>query len=677
MDTPFARPMTKRPLFALTIFLGAFLLFLVEPLAARQLLPALGGSSAVWITCLVVFQLLLLFGYTYAHWLTRLRMQRGVHLGLLAAAVLLAFVSTTPGSPAAFERPITTIFLALGSSIGLPFLLLSATSPLLQVWLARSEGEGVRYRLFALSNVGSLLALLAYPVLIEPHMSLHTQRIAWAAGFVVYAALCAMLVPASSSGVVTEEAAQPVTRPATGKLVLWFLLPFAASMQLAAVTAHLSQNIAPIPLLWILPLSAYLLSFITAFEFGRFYQRGLVIRFLVVFLAALAYTLTKEGATFPIWLSISFYLIELFLACYFCHAELYLHRPEDPQQSTLFYLTLSAGGAAGTFFIGIVSPLVFSANYDLAISFFVTAVVACVALWQEGWAQRLLWATASVLLLFLIGKEYQAFQAGSMAQVRNFYGPLRVTQGGFPPSSVLRTLYNGTIKHGTQIFTPDHARVPVSYYSPDSGIGLAMRYCCKGRPKSVGVIGLGSGSLAVYAQPGDRFRFYEINPAVEPITRNLFTYLRDAPIQIPIIAGDARISLQHEAPNNFDILVIDAFSGDAIPLHLITTQALELYRKHMAPGGIIAFHVSNQYLHLAPEVAALAKTAGLDAVLISSPNDEKKGYYSATWVLLTNRKDFQQETDVVIARSSFPEIKAPAWTDDYSSILPLMNWGKR
>ncbi len=669
--------MNKRPLFALTIFLGAFLLFLVEPLAARQLLPALGGSSAVWITCLVVFQLLLLFGYSYAHWLTRFRAQQTVQLGLLGVAVLLAFVSTTPSSPTAFQRPVLTIFLSLATSIGLPFLLLSATSPLLQVWLAQTEGAGVRYRLFALSNVGSLLALFAYPVLIEPYMTIHAQRMAWAVGFVVYAALCGLLVPRGVQTVQDQPSSHPANQPSRSNRLLWFLLPFAASMQLAAVTAHLSQNIAPIPLLWILPLAAYLLSFIAAFELGRFYNRGLVIRFLVVFLAALAYTLTQEGVTFPIWLSISFFLIELFLACYFCHAELYTHRPEDPRQSTVFYLMLSAGGAAGTFFIGIVSPLVFSANYDLSISFFVTATVAVFALWNLGWAQRALWATASVLLLFLIGKEYQAFNLASMAQIRNFYGPLRVTQGAFPPASTLRTLYNGTIKHGTQIFTPDHARVPVSYYAPESGIGLAMRYCCEGRPKSVGIIGLGAGSLAVYSQPGDRFRFYEINPAVEPVARNLFTYFRDAPVAIPVIAGDARISLEHEAPNNFDILVIDAFSGDAIPLHLITTQALALYQKHMAPGGIIAFHVSNQFIHLAPEVKALSQTAGLDAVLINSPNDESKGYYSSTWVLLTRRKDFQQQTDVVIARSSFPEMKAKAWTDDYSSILPLMNWGKR
>lgn len=669
--------MNKRPLFALTIFLGAFLLFLVEPLAARQLLPALGGSSAVWITCLVVFQLLLLFGYTYAHWLSRFRMQRPTHLVLLALAAVLASVSTAPSSPTAYQRPVTTIFLALAGSIGLPFLLLSATSPLLQVWLSHSEGAGVRYRLFALSNVGSLLALFAYPVLIEPRMTLHAQRIAWAVGFLLYAALCSSLIPQQAEAASDQPTIPPSNHPTRRQRALWFLLPFAASMQLAAVTAHLSQNIAPIPLLWILPLTAYLLSLIVAFELGRFYQRPLVIRFLVVFLAALAYTLIQEGATFPIWLSISFYLIELFLACYFCHAEVYAHRPEEAQQSTLFYLLLSAGGAAGTFLVGIVFPLVFSANYDLTISFFVTAAVAVFALWHLGWAQRALWATASALLLFLLTKQHQALQAGSMLQVRNFYGTLRVTQGGFPPDSIIRTLQHGTIKHGTQIFTPNHDRVPVSYYSPDSGIGLAMRYCCVGRTKSVGVVGLGAGSLAVYSQPGDRFRFYEINPAVEPVARNLFTYFRDSPVAIPVINGDARISLQNEAPNNFDILVIDAFSGDAIPLHLITTQALALYRKHLAPGGILAFHVSNQYIYLAPEVAALAKTAGMDAILIDNPNNEAKGYFSSTWVLVTNRKDFQQQTDVVVARSSFPEIKAKPWTDDYSSILPLMNWGKR
>ena len=397
-----------RNLYGSAIFLGAFLLFAVEPMAAKQLLPALGGSSAVWITCLVFFQVALLLGYLYAHWLgpfRSIRLAGRLHIALLVlAAGMLAFLAQ-PDLSRAFGHPLTAIFETLSLTIGLPFLLLASTSPLLQLWLARQEHRDIPWRLFALSNAGSLLALALYPTLIEPHLSLGLQRTVWSCAFAVYAVLCAALAwhvraaestPAAESRPVGDEPRTPFRTK-----LLWFLLPAGAAMQLCAVTSHLSQNIAAIPLLWVLPLAVYLLTFIAAFETPRLYRRWLAVRLLVVMLASLGYMLSKTDVSLPILLSIGFFLAELFLACLFCHAEAYELRPANPSEATLFYLLLAAGGASGTIFIGIGCPLLFDANYDVPLAFLATAALALAVTWQNGWAQRLLWSVGTVLLLAL------------------------------------------------------------------------------------------------------------------------------------------------------------------------------------------------------------------------------------------------------------------------------------
>jgi hypothetical protein len=676
----------SRLLYGITVFLGAFLLFLVEPMAAKQLLPTLGGSSAVWLTCLVFFQLTLLLGYLYAHWLTRESapgwMRQLYLISLVAAVILLAAQRIHPGEFLhGSDHPVTTIFRDLAISIGLPFLLLGATSPLLQVLFARAHGGDIPYRLFALSNVGSLLALVAYPTLVEPHLTLNHQRTLWSLGFVVYIGLCVFL--ALQNGAVwqpmlhREDPIAPQTRTATRWL--WFLLPMAAAMQLSAVTAHLTVNIAAIPLLWMLPLAIYLLTFILAFEFPGLYRRGIIVRLLVVMLASLGYAISKTDVSLPIGVAILFFLAECFLAGLFCHAETYALRPQRGAQTTFFYLLIAGGGVAGTFFLGIASPLIFSANYDLAISFFVTAALAIVVTWHDGWAQRLLWSTASALLLFFTIMLHTAYAREAILQVRNFYGTLRVKQFANPQGNTERMLLNGTIQHGTQIFAPRLSRTPTTYYAVDSGIGLALRFCCNTadndlvRPRNIGVVGLGAGTLAAYGHPGDRIRFYEINPLVHPIARNLFTYLRDSGAQLTFAEGDARTSLTREAPQSFDVLAVDAFSSDAIPLHLLTTEAIELYKKHLAREGILAFHVSNQYLDLAPEIAQLAVAARMQSKLIETPSNDSDGSYRATWVLLTNSQTFFERPEIAAATEPVPTIPGlRAWTDDYSSLLPIL-----
>jgi hypothetical protein len=675
----------SRLLFSCAVFLASFLLFLVEPMAAKQLLPIFGGSAAVWLTCLVFFQTALLGAYLYAHWLTQ-RSQWNLHLSLLLLAAASAILWTlhrtnlSSGSSIGSAHPILAIFAALGTSIGLPFLMLGATSPLLQVWLSRLQTGGIPYRLFALSNLASLLALGLYPTLIEPYFTLKAQRLLWCCGFAAFALVAGVLTWKTRSTTkntpavnVVQEAEIPPS-PLLHKL-LWLLLPMGASMQLCAITSHLTENIAAIPLLWILPLAVYLITLILSFQFPRLLPRWIVTRLLVVMLASLAYWLHKPDGSLPMKISIFFFLAELFVACQFCHSEAYALRPKRPSETTLFYLLFAAGGALGSFLISIASPMLFSFNYDLSLSFCITALLALAVLWRLGWEHRLLWATSSILMFVLVFLLRTAYERNTPVAVRNFYGSLRVKQTVGYPSATIRTLTNGTIQHGTQIFSDELRKTPTTYYAPDSGVGLAMSWCCQGRPRNIGVVGLGAGTLAAYGQPGDQIHFYEINPAVEPIARNLFTYIRDSGARISIVDGDARTSLAHEAPQNFDVLVIDAFSGDAIPLHLLTTQALELYKKHLAQNGILAFHISNQHVDLEPEVALLAKAAGMKAMRVTSPENDERGEFSATWMLLTNNAAFFGYPEVFNqAKEPTENPKVRVWTDDYSSLLPILRW---
>ncbi len=677
-----------RFLFASVVFLASFLLFLVEPLAARQLLPILGGSAAVWITCLVFFQIALLVGYLYAHWLAR-RPSFVVHLSLLLLAVAAAILSV-PRSllmENGAAHPILTVFCALSLSIGLPFLVLSSTSPLLQVWWARMETGKIPYRLYALSNVGSLLALALYPSVIEPRFTLHAQRITWCCGFAVFAVLSALLAVKTRS----TTAAPPRARldckegdndlsvprsPRTHKL-LWFLLPMGAAMQLSAVTGYLTANVAPIPLLWILPLAVYLVTLILAFQFSVRLPWGIIARVMVVMLAALAYSLTKANGGWPLWLSLLFFLVELFLACLFCHSAATELRPQRASEATLFYLLFAAGGALGSFLIGIAAPSVFTFNLDLPITFLVTALLVLAVNWSGDWSQRLLWAVASAAMLVLVFWVNHVYKHNTIVAVRNFYASLRVTRdpSGYAGATIL-TLANGSIRHGTQILGSNELRhTPTTYYTSDSGVGLAIRFCCEGRARNIGVIGLGAGTLAAYGRPGDHIRFYEINPAVPAIAKDTFTYIRDSAAQVEIVEGDGRTSLARESPQHFDVLVVNAFSGDAIPIHLLTKEALELYRRHLTPHGIIAFHISNQHVDLAPAIGLLAASAGMQARRVSTDSTRQPGEFTSSWMLVTADPDFFAQPELsVVARMPESRTDLKVWTDDYSALLPLIRW---
>ncbi len=671
----------SRWLFGFAVFLGAFLLFLVEPIAAKQLLPVLGGSAAVWITCLVFFQTGLLCAYLYAHWMSnRPRWVLYFALLIIGFASALGWCLRGAGSGLGSVHPILTVFAVLASTIGLPFLVLGTTSPLMQVWWARLHGSAIPYRLFALSNLASLLALGLYPTMIEPRLTLQAQRIAWCCGFAVFALITGLLawkVRTTAMVSLSENAGGEEGAPAPQMhRLLWVLLPMGAAMQLSAVTSYLTANVAAIPLLWILPLGVYLLTIIIAFEFPRLLPRSIVARFLILMLAGLGYALSKQDVEWPLRISIGFFLIEAFASCLFCHSEAYRLRPKRAAESTLFYLSFAAGGALGSFVIGIVFPLAFRFNIDLVITCCFTALLASIVTWRDGWNSRLLWGVATIVMAVQIFWINIVNQRSTIVSERNFYGALRVKQTFGFPGATLRTLTNGNVEHGTQIDgTDEQRRTPTSYYAEDSGVGLAIRFCCGERARNIGVVGLGAGTIAAYGRPGDRIRFYEINPAVEPIAQNAFTYIRDSGALISFVDGDGRTSLAHEPPQRFDVLVVDAFSGDAIPLHLLTTQALALYRRHLASGGIIAFHISNRHVDLEAPIALMAKSAGMRAVTVTTGANDQRGEFTATWMLLSDNADFFAKPDVAHSIRQPQELAGlRPWTDDFSSLLPVLHW---
>jgi hypothetical protein len=665
-----------RWLYALTIFLSAFLLFIVEPMAAKQLLPTLGGSSAVWTTCLVFFSLVLLLGYLYAHWVSsrfNAKQQAVIHILLLTVALLTLGIHIRPSPSAVSFHPALTVFRVLVAVIGLPYLALSATTPLLTAWYADSFEGRSPYRLFALSNFASLLALASYPLLIEPGLTMNQQTKWWSGGFLLFAVLCGAIAWQGRRRILssTPEQAAFTGHPEP----FWFLLALGGGMMLTAVTSHISANIAAIPLLWLPPLALYLLTFILAFQGAWTPIRQSTLRFVLLVVASMAYALKDIRTQWPIAISVPLFLMGLFVTCFFLHGELYERRPVTSGM-TRFYLVTAAGGAAGTLLVGVVAPLVLRANYDLACTLVAVALIAMAATWHDGWGLRALWMVGAIAAVVVLSAQVRQYDDDAVALMRNFYGTLRVRESHLPPQSDTdRQLLNGTIEHGAEWFAPQFLGQPLTYYALDSGLGLAMRLCCGTDPKRVGVIGLGTGTVAAYGNHGDVIRFYEINPLVERLASHWFTFLHGSDAKTDVVLGDARLSLASESPQHFNVIVIDAFSGDAIPVHLLTREALALYRRHLEPDGVIAFHVSNQYINLEPVVAAIAADAGLHAVSVHSHGDDQNGLYYADWILVTANRVFLGQPEVV--NNAFPtpvQAGVRLWTDNYSSVFPLLKW---
>src|SRR3954468_19295695 len=540
-------------IYAATIFLSSFLLFLVQPLIARLILPWFGGSAAVWTTCMLFFQLLLLGGYAYAHGLGKVsgRRQPIVHTVLLLAALAtLPIMPAEHWKPTGGEQPVVRILLLLGATVGLPYFLLASTSPLIQAWFSRARPSENPYRLFALSNLASLIALLGYPFVVEPWLTAGGQVNVWSWLFATFAVLCAFVAWRTPQAVVHEASAEAAL-PIAADYVRWLALSAAGSVMLLSVTNHLTQNVASVPLLWLLPLPLYLATFIIAFQGKGWYQPRFMWPLALIALGGMSWLLVDADYHYDLKLQLGVFLPGLFIGCLFCHGELYRSRPA-PRHLTAFYLVISAGGAIGGLLVAVVAPLVFNGYYELGVGLTALALLASFRLMSAG---RVAYALGLLVLLGVAGSAaYDGFrsQKDVLVSTRSFYGVLRVKEYGVPgDTSHLRRLVHGTIMHGEQYMEPGMRDLLTTYYTEPSGIGAAIA-SKQNHPVRVGVVGLGTGTIAAYGRKGDVFRFYEIDPHVLEIARRDFTFLGDSAAKIEVALGDARLSLEREPPENFD-----------------------------------------------------------------------------------------------------------------------------
>ena len=667
-------------LYALTIFLSAFLLFLVQPIMAKQVLPWFGGGAGVWTSCMVFFQILLLLGYAYSDAVTRqlsARKQVILHVAVLVVSLLwLPIIPNPSWKPLGSEEPILLILGLLAATIGLPYFLLSTTGPLIQAWFARSFPSGTVYRLFALSNFASLLALIAYPPLIEPWVTNRHQSYVWTIAYLLFVVLCAAsawfsIKPGTSRPAYSSQRAVDGPAPVAKEYILWLVLSAMGSVMLLAITNHITQNVASIPFLWILPLVLYLLSFILCFEGRNWYKRIIFLGPLLIVIATMAWTIHAEQGVMDIKLEIPLFSVGLFVCCMFFHGELADRKP-TPRYLTAFYLMVSLGGAIGGILVGIVAAKVFNAYYELSIALIVCGLLATYLTWiMPKWISML--AFVATLFVAYQAYEYVDFLSkGTRLMTRNFYGTLRVRDTGPEnQANTLRRLLHGTIMHGEQFLSPDKRDTPTSYYGLSSGVGIAIKHN-NPHAQRVGVIGLGAGTLAVYGKAGDVYRFYEINPQVIDVANKHFYFLSSSRAKVETVLGDARLTLEREPQQNYDVLAIDAFSSDSIPVHLITREAMAIYLQHIKPDGVIAFHVSNRFLDLAPVVKSLADQFALPSVLVvDDPEDPELSRTS--WVLVTKSEALLNNPQVQRLREEINEIPGlRVWTDDYNNLFQIL-----
>jgi len=689
-------------LYALTILVSAFLLFQVQPVIAKIILPWFGGSAAVWTTCLLFFQMVLLLGYLYSHAVIRYlkpRAQMLLHASLLVVSVLaLPIYPNASWKPVGAAEPTLQILGLLAVTIGLPYFLLSTTGPLLQAWYTRRFHGAMPYRLYALSNAGSMFALISYPALFEPSFTTHQQSGMWSWSYGLFVALCAFTAfksnPAAADTLQQPEAQrteaeadvapQAPIPPVAKTYLMWLLLPAVASVLLLAITNHLSQNVAAIPFLWVLPLSIYLLTFILCFEGDDWYRRNPYLQLLAVALGSMAYALSVDmTGNIPIKVMLPLFAMGLFTCCMVCHGELARLKP-DPKYLTHFYLMMSAGGALGGLMVALLAPHFLNALYEMPLG-----LVACAALvsyvlrqdvelkWIRRWPGVLVTGVLTLALAGHVGWQIRQMVSGSRVLVRNFYGGLKVRDSGEPGSlEATRTLTHGTINHGEEYLNIARRDLPTTYYGPNTGIGLAIREKQKAGAVRIGIIGLGTGTTAAYGRLGDYIRYYEINPLVLELAKKEFFFLADCKAKLDVAMGDARLSLEQELkdghPQNFDVLAVDAFSSDSIPVHLLTKEAMDLYFRHLRPDGILAVHISNRYLNLQPVLEGEVRATQKIARLVDTEDDDTQDVFGATWVLITSpATGFKGEA----LSNSVPldsQKTVRLWTDDYSNLFKIL-----
>ncbi|WP_240786945.1 fused MFS/spermidine synthase [Ramlibacter rhizophilus] len=605
-----------------------------------------------------------------------------LHCSLLVASLAsLPVIADASWKPVGGTDPTLWILLLLVSTVGLPYFLLSTTGPLIQAWVSRTLVGAQVYRYFSLSNLASLIALISYPFLIEPHARLATQAWSWSAvylGFIVLCAACAVYVyrvaqplPAGAPQAAMPQPGPTAAAPSAGDHVLWLGLSAMGSWLLVAITNHLTQNVAAIPFLWLLPLTLYLLTFVLCFESERWYRRGRWLAPAAVLLGLCAYALQAPSLGSDVKLAIPLYAGGLFVLCMFLHGELATMKPA-PRYLTRFYLMLSLGGALGGAAVALLAPRVLPAYYELGIGFVIVALLAVAVL-----RPRRLWAGGAgllaVLCAYFLWAQVDSDFRDARQVARSFYGTLLTLDvHRDEPADSVRQLYHGSVKHGEQYLAAHRRSEPTAYYGQTSGVGRAIAASRQDRPMKVGLIGLGAGTLAAYGREGDLYRFYEINPQVLDFARREFTFLQESRARVETALGDARLLLEQERPNGFDVLAVDAFSADSIPIHLLTREAMAVYRSHIHEQGVIAFHVTNRFLALAPLVALLARDQGMHAALV---HDEAVGsaLRKTDWVLVARDPAVLQRPGLREAASPIePAPSLRVWTDDFNNLLQVL-----
>ena len=701
-------------LFAGAIFASAFLIFGVQPMVGKHVLPWFGGAPAVWMTCLAFYQTALFAGYAYAHWLVSkvpLRGQPWLHalffVGSLAVLPVLpgAEWKPEPGADAGLR-----ILAMLSAHVGLPFVLLAATGPLLQAWFARVLPGRSPYPLYAVSNLGSLLGLLSFPLVVEPQLPLSLQSRVWSWGFVATGlAVLACAVWASRSAADTSVASPRVAReqPDRGLLVLWILFPASAVVLFMGVTNRLCLDVASVPFLWIVPLAVYLVTLILCFGTERIYRREVFVTLGIASLAVsavagdwgpFAQTVDSAGSVTAVAVRAC---VALFFGCMVAHGELHRTRP-GAARLTAFYLCVAGGGALGGLFVGLLAPRVFDAYHELPLAVAACFVLTAFAIARSpsgAFAGRLrsaAWGALALLSAGMLGAFVLASvrtEPGTLVVERNFFGILRVIETpGRTPFIVLR---HGTVRPGLQDQQPPLRQQPTAYYGQTTGVGLVLaeRTHAGAPPVRVGVVGLGIGTLAAYGRRGDQIVFYEIDPTVVRLARDAgyFHYLADSGAETEIVLGDARLSLEAELARGtrraFDVLVVDAFTSDSVPLHLLTAEAFHVYAAHLAKRGVLAIHVSNRNLDLTAPVARLGLEVGLQPSVVVNRDAPRRLAEHARWVLLARdpaylavleaeSARFPDGAGPALVRVILPEpshlAQTPLWTDDFSNVLSLL-----
>jgi len=689
-----------------TMFLSAFLLFLVQPMIGKFVLPWFGGAPAVWTTCMLFFQAILLAGYAYAHGLaTRatLRTQARLHVALLVvSSIVVLWLSVAPSpawKPLADQSPVERILGLLLVTIGAPFFLLSATAPLLQSWFSRTRPERFPYRLYAVSNLGSLLAILSYPFVIEPSISLSRQASLWSWTYAVFAIACGLV----AWQVMSAHAIEPVADQPDGELVpqtaepgiatkfVWLALAACSSVVLLATTSMMSQDLAVVPLLWILPLSLYLLSFVICFQHERLYWRPLFLVGLVASVAWITYVL--GGSVFvPLRTQIAAYSTALFMVCMVCHGELVRLRPAS-RHLTSFYLMVAGGGALGGFLVTVVATAFLRGFWEYHFGLLAATLLVIWVLFRErpreGGRPVHVLALCGVLvvlwgvLAYFLTQNIRESTERNVEMARNFFGVLRLQElFTDDPSNHQYSLVHGRIEHGYQFQDPEKRHWPVSYYGPTSGMGAAiLLHPARARgPMRIAVIGLGAGIAATYGRPGDVVRFYEINPEVVRLSEKYFTYRKETRATTDVTLGDARVSLERRRDEGiseqFDVIVIDAFSSDAIPVHLLTRECFDTFRFHLKPDGILAFHVTSRFFDLKPVLRSLSVPGRgqMHAAWFYDPGNPSIATDRTDWVLLTANEAFLATPEVRSRITPWPASGRPpvTWTDDYSNLVSVI-----